>query len=61
MHPYLPYACEIFIVYLPKYCEISWDILNDLNDLFYAGYYRDIHAINEDIDCALYDEELCEE
>ena len=35
--------------------------MTDLNDLFYAEYYGDIHAINEDIYCALYDEELCEE
>ena len=35
--------------------------MTDLNGLFYAEYYGDIHAINEDIDCALYNKELCEE
>ena len=49
MHGYLPYACEIFIIHLPKSCVISWDILTDLNDLFCEDYYGDIHVINEDI------------
>ena len=35
--------------------------MTNLNDLFCANYYGDNHAINEDIECALYDEELCEE
>ena len=35
--------------------------MTNLNGLFYAEYYGDIHAINEDINCAIYDEELCEE
>ena len=35
--------------------------MTDLNDLFYAEYYGDNHAINEDIVFALYEEELCEE
>ena len=32
--------------------------MTDLNGLFYTEYYGDIHAINEDINCAIYDEEL---
>ena len=35
--------------------------MTDLNDLFYAYYYGRNHAINEDIDGALNEEELCEE
>ena len=35
--------------------------MTDLNGLFHADYYGDNHAINEDIECALYDEELYEE
>ena len=34
--------------------------MTDLNDLFYADYYESNHTINENIVCAIYEEELYE-